>query len=221
MCVCVCVCVCVRLLVDVGERFHIIYPFIRMYIQFQFSFFLAKNSFTECLLLICMYSAYVHMYIHMYVRMYLPLCVVATLYLFSHLLHTYVHTVLCFPPLLQAKHLQFVGGVHISSFWLATFLWDLLNCLPPVILTIVLFAAFRVEEFSGPNLGILTLLLVRMYMSCVMCALCVLCVLYVLCVLCTVRTVYCVYCVLCVLCTVCTVCTVHCCMDNHVYFVSN
>jgi ATP-binding cassette subfamily A (ABC1) protein 3 len=65
----------------------------------------------------------------------------------------------------KAKHLQFVGGVHISSFWLATFLWDLLNCLPSLILSLILIAAFQVEELTGPNLGVLTLLLIFLYWS--------------------------------------------------------
>ncbi len=51
--------------------------------------------------------------------------------------------------ILQAKHLQFVSGVHSSSYWLATFAWDLLNALVPIIISIVIFAAFRVDAFSS------------------------------------------------------------------------
>ena len=61
----------------------------------------------------------------------------------------------------QAKHLQFVSGVHSSSYWLATFAWDMLNALVPIVLSIIIFAAFRVDAFSSPvALGAIFLLLV-------------------------------------------------------------
>ena len=69
--------------------------------------------------------------------------------------------VMFYPLTLQAKHLQFVSGVHSSSYWLATFTWDLLNALVPIIISIIIFAAFRVDAFSSPEaLGAIFLLLV-------------------------------------------------------------
>ena len=62
--------------------------------------------------------------------------------------------------LVQAKLLQFVSGVFPSSYWLATFAWDLLNASVPVIVSIILFAAFQIESFSGEGLGAVFLLLV-------------------------------------------------------------
>ena len=53
--------------------------------------------------------------------------------------------------ILQAKHLQFVSGVHSSSYWLATFAWDLLNALVPIVISVIIFAAFRVDAFSSPE----------------------------------------------------------------------
>ena len=60
----------------------------------------------------------------------------------------------------QAKHLQFVSGVHATSYWLATFAWDLLNAFIPVVLTVVIFAAFQINGYKGQNIGALFLLLV-------------------------------------------------------------
>ena len=61
---------------------------------------------------------------------------------------------------MQAKHLQFVSGVQASSYWLATFAWDLLNSLIPAVLTVILFAAFQIEGYKGENIGAIFLLVV-------------------------------------------------------------
>ena len=68
--------------------------------------------------------------------------------------------------ILQAKHLQFVSGVHSSSYWLATFAWDLLNALVPIIISIIIFAAFRVEAFSSPEALIAIFVLLVSRKSC-------------------------------------------------------
>lgn len=60
----------------------------------------------------------------------------------------------------QAKHLQFVSGVNVTSFWISTFAWDLLSALVPVILSVILFAAFRVDGYTGDGLLGVFLLLV-------------------------------------------------------------
>ena len=53
-----------------------------------------------------------------------------------------------------------MSGVHASSYWLATFAWDLLNALIPVVLTVIVFAAFQINGYKGQNIGALFLLLV-------------------------------------------------------------
>ncbi len=73
----------------------------------------------------------------------------------------WLHDVLAgvlYPP--QAKHLQFVSGVHITSYWTSTFAWDLINASVPVILSIVMFAAFQVDAYSGDGLLAVAILLV-------------------------------------------------------------
>ena len=37
----------------------------------------------------------------------------------------------------QAKHVQFVSGVHVATFWLSALLWDLLSFLIPSLLLLV------------------------------------------------------------------------------------
>ena len=61
---------------------------------------------------------------------------------------------------MQAKHLQFVSGVSASSYWLATLAWDMVNVLVPILITVILFAGFQVDGFTGEGLGAVTLLLV-------------------------------------------------------------
>ena len=62
---------------------------------------------------------------------------------------------------LQAKHLQVVSGVSPSSYWLATFAWDLLNCLPVTVLIVVVFLAFNDEGYREDRIGAVFLLVVR------------------------------------------------------------
>lgn len=59
----------------------------------------------------------------------------------------------------QAKHLQFVSGVNAVSFWLATYTWDFLNYLIPMLGVFIMFAAFQVDSYSD-DLGTVFLLLV-------------------------------------------------------------
>eukprot|EP00002_Diphylleia_rotans_P024252 TRINITY_DN477_c0_g2_i1.p1 TRINITY_DN477_c0_g2~~TRINITY_DN477_c0_g2_i1.p1 ORF type:complete len:1671 (+),score=364.81 TRINITY_DN477_c0_g2_i1:51-5063(+) len=51
----------------------------------------------------------------------------------------------------KAKHLQFVSGVNIFSYWLASYLWDLLSYTAAVTLTLIVFAAFGRDEFVGDS----------------------------------------------------------------------
>lgn len=41
----------------------------------------------------------------------------------------------------QAKHVQFVSGVHVATFWLSALLWDLISFLIPTLLLLVRAAA--------------------------------------------------------------------------------
>ena len=63
-------------------------------------------------------------------------------------------------PLPQAKHLQFVSGVYVSSYWTATFLWDLISAVVPIVISVVIFAAFQSTGYTGENLAAVALLLV-------------------------------------------------------------
>ena len=67
---------------------------------------------------------------------------------------------------LQVKHLQFLSGIHPSSYWLASYAWDLLNTLLPIVITVIIFAAFRVDAFrSSSVLGAIFILLVVISVS--------------------------------------------------------
>lgn len=59
----------------------------------------------------------------------------------------------------KAKHLQLVSGVSPFVYWSASFAWDMINYLIPVVLIIIIFAAFDVPAYSGERLGYVTLLL--------------------------------------------------------------
>ena len=61
---------------------------------------------------------------------------------------------------LQAKHLQFVSGVHATSYWTATFLWDLISALLPLAISVALFAGFQIDAYTGDGLAAVFLLFV-------------------------------------------------------------
>ena len=50
--------------------------------------------------------------------------------------------------------------MDVTSYWLATFVWDLLNAMVPVALSFILFLAFQVDGYTGDALGAILLLLV-------------------------------------------------------------
>ena len=62
---------------------------------------------------------------------------------------------------LQSKHIQFVSGVHASVYWTANWAWDVINFLVPLIVILIIFAAFNIDAFKGDTLGIVFLILVR------------------------------------------------------------
>ncbi|KAI6653359.1 hypothetical protein LOD99_3579 [Oopsacas minuta] len=59
----------------------------------------------------------------------------------------------------KAKHIQRVSGVHLSSFWLSGFLWDIINYVVPCVFILILFAAFQVPAYKDENLPVVALLL--------------------------------------------------------------
>ncbi|XP_073229976.1 phospholipid-transporting ATPase ABCA3-like [Porites lutea] len=59
----------------------------------------------------------------------------------------------------KAKHLQFVSGVDVVSYWFATYTWDFINYLVPALGILILFAAFQVESYED-ELGIVFLMLI-------------------------------------------------------------
>ncbi|XP_061455423.1 phospholipid-transporting ATPase ABCA3 [Rhineura floridana] len=52
---------------------------------------------------------------------------------------------------IKAKHVQFVSGVYVITFWLSALLWDLINFLIPCVLMLVIFQAFDVKAFTQDN----------------------------------------------------------------------
>ena len=59
----------------------------------------------------------------------------------------------------KAKHIQFVSGVNVFVFWLASFAWDMLTVIAPTLGVLIVFAAFNTEAYSGDGrLGIVLFL---------------------------------------------------------------
>ncbi|XP_062967298.1 phospholipid-transporting ATPase ABCA7 [Cynocephalus volans] len=60
----------------------------------------------------------------------------------------------------RAKHLQLVGGLSPTLYWLGNFLWDLCNYLVPACIVVLIFLAFQQRAYVAPaNLPALLLLL--------------------------------------------------------------
>eukprot|EP00069_Balaena_mysticetus_P007909 bmy_06655T0 len=60
----------------------------------------------------------------------------------------------------RAKHLQCVGGLPPTLYWLRNFLWDMCNYLVPVSIVVLIFLAFQQRAYVAPaNLPALLLLL--------------------------------------------------------------
>uniref|UniRef100_A0A8C4LDU7 ATP binding cassette subfamily A member 3 n=1 Tax=Equus asinus asinus TaxID=83772 RepID=A0A8C4LDU7_EQUAS len=64
---------------------------------------------------------------------------------------------------IQAKHVQFVSGVHVATFWLSALLWDLMSFLVPSLLLLVVFKAFDVHAFTRDGHMADALLLLLLY----------------------------------------------------------
>ncbi|CAN9500931.1 unnamed protein product [Ophioblennius macclurei] len=60
----------------------------------------------------------------------------------------------------KAKHLQFVSGVKPILYWLANFVWDMLNYTVPATMVVLIFISFQQQSYvSETNLPALILLL--------------------------------------------------------------
>ena len=53
----------------------------------------------------------------------------------------------------KAKRMQLLSGVHLGVFWGTSGAFDLVNYLVPTVINVVLFVAFAVPSYSGPQLG--------------------------------------------------------------------
>jgi len=60
----------------------------------------------------------------------------------------------------KAKHLQFVSGVSVTSYWLSAISWDLLNAFLPIFFTLVVFRGFPLSAFHGSSLTAIMLVLI-------------------------------------------------------------
>ncbi|XP_046858898.1 phospholipid-transporting ATPase ABCA3-like [Xenia sp. Carnegie-2017] len=61
----------------------------------------------------------------------------------------------------KAKHIQFISGVDVLSFWSATYLWDMINYMIPATVIIFIIAAFGINAYSDvETLGSIYFLLI-------------------------------------------------------------
>ncbi|XP_075384195.1 ATP-binding cassette sub-family A member 17-like [Tenrec ecaudatus] len=63
----------------------------------------------------------------------------------------------------KAKHIQFVGGVHVATFWIPNLLWDLITVLEPSLLLLVVFLYYREEAFTYQENSLAVLLTLMLY----------------------------------------------------------
>jgi len=67
----------------------------------------------------------------------------------------------------KSKHLQIISGVNFVSYWLSTWLWDIVNYMVPAVLSVALIAAFGVESLvNGANFAWTCLVVVMYGFSC-------------------------------------------------------
>ncbi|KAM6155645.1 ATP-binding cassette sub-family A member 17-like [Rhynchocyon petersi] len=63
----------------------------------------------------------------------------------------------------KAKHVQFVSGVHVATFWLSSLLWDLFTFLVPSLLLLGVFLFYKEEAFTHPKNIVAVLLTLMLY----------------------------------------------------------
>ncbi|XP_019861797.1 PREDICTED: ATP-binding cassette sub-family A member 3-like [Amphimedon queenslandica] len=66
----------------------------------------------------------------------------------------------------RSKHLQFVGGIHSRSYWMAAYLKDGLTTLFVLLVTMILFSSIQAPGFTGNNLGAVALLFIFCTWAC-------------------------------------------------------
>lgn len=61
----------------------------------------------------------------------------------------------------RAKFLQYVSGINLSLFWIASILWDVLTNMVTVVLIVAMIAISRQNFWSDANtLGVITVLFI-------------------------------------------------------------
>ncbi|KJE92513.1 ATP-binding cassette transporter subfamily A [Capsaspora owczarzaki ATCC 30864] len=55
--------------------------------------------------------------------------------------------------IVDAKHLQVLAGADLLSYWLGSFLWDLINFCVPVVIIWVVLAVFNMPQYTGDSFG--------------------------------------------------------------------
>ena len=61
----------------------------------------------------------------------------------------------------NAKHQQLISGVSIPAYWLSTYVWDMINYIPPLVISVVMIVAFDITELiNGGALGATIMLFV-------------------------------------------------------------
>jgi ATP-binding cassette subfamily A (ABC1) protein 3 len=60
----------------------------------------------------------------------------------------------------------------IHRYWLTALVWDYLTSLVPFVIFLIIFAAFKLPEFEGDNLGIVFLVLLVFAWAAIPCVYC-------------------------------------------------
>lgn len=63
----------------------------------------------------------------------------------------------------KSKHLQFVSGVELPMFWIASFLVDFVNFIIPCISILAVLQIFQLEDFVAPHMQVNLLILLVSY----------------------------------------------------------
>jgi hypothetical protein len=64
----------------------------------------------------------------------------------------------------KAKHLQTVAGVNPFSYWLSTYLWDIMNYQIPLWITVILMFAFDVTALTTTARGVVGGVIVLLFL---------------------------------------------------------
>nr|XP_010337354.2 ATP-binding cassette sub-family A member 17-like isoform X1 [Saimiri boliviensis boliviensis] len=67
--------------------------------------------------------------------------------------------------LVKAKHVQFISGAYVATFWLSALLWDLVSFLIPSLLLLVVFLYYREEAYTHNENVLVVILLLMLYGS--------------------------------------------------------